>query len=150
MKLARHIRAPWVVTVASAFFACATENVMHSVRGPGYPGYAVEYVDAVPGPGTRLTEGDSVDFTITVRYVLQTHDTGMLELLYRNERDVDVLPPGGAIPIKRDRWQRATLRHTVRIPRGVRELYVTVPVVLDGATTSSGMLRIRYPVAFRK
>ncbi len=146
-------RAATRLSVAGVVFTligCATQNVFHSLRGAGYPGYAIEYVDAVPSPGTPVAQGSNVEFKITVRYVLQNRDSGVLQLLFRNERDLDVLPPGVALPIKRERWQRATLTQRVEIPRDGRDFLVTVAVVPEGATSSSGMLQMRYPVSLQK
>ncbi len=126
-----------------------SENISHSVRAVGYPGYAIEYSEAEPSPGTPVTEGARVTFRVTVRYVLQSHETGILQLMFRNERDADVLPPAAAIPIKREGWQRATLVHEVQIPPGAGDLMVTIPVLPDGATSSYGMLRLRYPLLRR-
>jgi hypothetical protein len=75
-----------------------------------------------------------------------SEENGIIELLFRNERDMDVLTPGVAVPITRDRWQKATLAQTIQVPSRLSDLLVTVPVLPDGEPTSYGMLRLRYPV----
>jgi hypothetical protein len=139
------------VGLAAWWGGCAvvTEDVTHSPRGPGYPGYAIEFVEAVPNPGTPLAAGTRVEFRVTVRYVLQSRERGILQLMFRNGLDADVLPPAAAQPIIRGRWERVTLVHEVEVPSGSPDLFVTVPVLPDGATTSWGMLRLRYPVLTR-
>jgi hypothetical protein len=142
---ARRVVCSTVLLVASGC-VIQTENVTHSVRGPRYPGYAIEYVSATPKPGSPLTEGELVQLSVSVRYVLQSRDTGIVYLLVRDETGAEVLPPGTAVPIKRGRWQDATITQEIRVPRVLSDLVVTVPVLPEGDTKAYGMLQMRYPV----
>ena len=134
------------VVVALGGCVVQTENVTHSFRGPRYPGYAVEYVDATPTPGSVLTEGDVVQLSVSVRYVLQSRETGTIYFMFRDDTGLDVLPAGPATPIKRGRWQEATIKQAFRVPRLLRDLVVTIPVLPAGESKSYGMLELRYPV----
>jgi hypothetical protein len=138
-----------VVTVLAQSCVVVMENVTHEARRGGYPGYAVEYVDASPAPGTLLTEGEAVRFDVRVRYVLQSAERGTLALQFQNERSTELLPSRPvALEIARGDWAEARLTKTLNVP-GVYELYLRVPVVPDGVSEPVGALRIRYPVTRR-
>ncbi len=134
------------VLIGTSGCAIQSENVTHSHLAPRYPGYAVEYVEATPKPGSLLTEGETVELRVSVRYVLQKRETGTIYFLFRGDDGIDVLPPGPAYPIKRGRWQEATLAQRIRVPRVLRNLVVTVPVLPDGDAQAYGMLQLLYPV----
>jgi len=130
--------------------ACAvvSENVSRDPLRGGYPGYAVEYVDAMPSPGKGLAAGTSVRFEIKVRYLLQRAEKGTLELTFEDDSQRRLQPSGGdvTLEIQRCRWTPATLSKTVEIPGGTSELYLVIPLTPEGDRDPRGALRLRYPV----
>jgi hypothetical protein len=125
-----------------------SENVRYETRGGGYRGYMVEYVDAVPTPGTLLGAGRRVKIGVTVNHVLQSAGKGLLVLLFRDDDGrLLELSEQNAIEIRRGRSTKTTLSRDIVVPTGIRELWLVVQVVPDGERDPSGGLRIRYPVS---
>ena len=135
----------WSLSLLSACVVM-TENVTH---GPGlihYPGYKVDYVEATPKPGTAVTEGARVRFSVTVRYVLQAAEKGDLALVFRDQRGDPILREYGITSeIKRGTGD-ATLSQEVTIPKGVWDMWLWIPVIPDGVSNPTGILQVRYPV----
>ena len=134
--------------LTSSACAVVVENVTREPGAGTYPGYAVEYVDAVPSPGAALTAGEPVQFDITVRYLLQKADKGTLELTFRDDMGRWLHPNDryATLDIQRGRWTRATLSKRVVVPKGTHELFVVVPLTPEGVKDPVGALRLRYVV----
>jgi hypothetical protein len=127
------------------------ENVTREPGAGTYQGYAVEYVDAVPSPGTALVAGTPAQFEVTVRYLLQKTERGTLELTFRDDQGRWLHPNDryARLDVQKGRWTRATLSKTVMVPTGTYELYVIVPLTPEGVRDPAGALRLRYVVKDR-
>jgi hypothetical protein len=143
------LRAGPLAVLALAMAGCIavhSENVTH---GPGrVPGYSIEYVEAMPRPGTPVIEGTVVKFSVKVSYLLMKSERGRLQLQFADQHGQPLLEGKVvAVEIKRTGWETAELSQEVTIPPERWDLILRVYVVPEGEPRPSGELRLRYPVA---
>lgn len=136
---------------AVAMASCVTVQSSNVTYGPGrasQPGYAVEYLEAIPSPGTPVVQGSVVKFRVKVRYLLATTERGRLQIQFADQNGQPLLEGNeAAIEIGRTGWTTAELSKEVTIPAERWDLVLHVYVIPEGESRPTGELRIRYPVA---
>jgi hypothetical protein len=125
---------------------CARGPYVTFAREEGVVGYRVAYVEATPEPGTRLPEGRTQAFSVTVNYMLAARDKGNLVLEFTDGRGRPILDEATVtLPIVRTRMQAATITRSVRIPEGLLDVVLRIGVIPDGEHQPRGWLQVRYP-----
>ena len=141
------VSALLAVLASSPACVAVSENVRYESRGGGYRGHRVDFVSADPDPGTTLPAGGSIRVAVTVRYVLQKAQRGLLVMIFRDQDGrLLELARENAIQIQQGRSTQVTVANEATVPRGTREMWLQVAVVPEGARGPEGGLRIRYPV----
>jgi hypothetical protein len=110
-------------------------------------GYEIAYIRATPAPGSTLTLNDLVRFDITVKYALVVADKGEIRMIFQNQDDALVFP--GQIQVSADVVKgsgEVTLSQDIRIPKGISELRLYVPIRPAGLRKTSGELLLTYPI----
>ena len=114
-------------------------------------GYSVKLESVDPEPGTPLKVGQSVDFKITVSYVLSIKDSGTIILVVQDEANKNLL---GNKPQLHESVNRGkgtvTLEDNLTVPSGSKEVRLFIPLVPMGLSHTSGELLVRYPVVDEK
>lgn len=145
-----------VLVAVAAFSATScigvhTENVTHGPGRVDLTGYSVEYVDATPHPGTPVTEGTVVKFSVNVRYSLLQSARGRLQLQFADQHGQPLLVgKETAVNIQRVSSATAELSQEVTIPPERWDLVLYVFVVPEGDSHPRGELRLRYPVTSQR
>jgi hypothetical protein len=110
-------------------------------------GYSMKLESASPAPGTLLTIGQTVEFTVTVSYQLSIADVGAITLVVQDETNKNLLGGRKQHSQSVDRGKgTVTLTDTIVVPAGSKEVRLFIPLVPSGIRKTSGELLIRYPV----
>jgi hypothetical protein len=116
------------------------------VNGAG-KGYAIKLGSASPEPGSGVRVGQSVEFKVDLSYQLDVADEASIVLVFQDDTDkslkagatqqhVDVQKGNGSV----------TLRDSLVVPEGAKEIRLFIPIVPKGISNTSGELILRYPV----
>jgi len=139
-----------VAAVAVSLAGCVSihsENVFHGPGRASYPGYAVDYVDASPSPGTPVAKGSVIRFQVKVRYSLMRTERGRLQMQFSDEHNQPLLVGSQvAVNVVKTGADTATLTQEVTIPDVRLDLVACVYLVPEGDRGGTGELRMRYPV----
>ncbi len=145
---------PLLAAVLVCFECTTTRNLLQAPvshnrdLGTGYKGYSIDLVSATPSPGTALTKGSTVRFSVRVRYVLQSREKGRIGLFFLDELGKPLLSgKGTGIEIVRGRSEVVDITHEVVVPP-VMDLILEVVIIPEGLKESSRVnVHIRYPVS---
>lgn len=136
-----------LATLILTVTGCVTANssgLPWEFNAPRADGYAIDLVDVKPAPGTPLVAGDSVNFSVKVRYSLSITSHGMIVLVFENEKNAlkaseitrRVNSPGGDV----------TLKERITVPAHAKELRLFIPLVPEGFVHTTGEVTVRYPI----
>ena len=136
--------------LCAASLAYAADDLPWAFKAKAADGYSIDLVAVTPTPGTPLTTGNKVEFQITVTYSLTIAKTGVIVLVFQDEknRNAQGKAPQMMQPVG-DATGTVTLTETITVPDNAKELRLFVPLVPDGIKNTSGEVTIRYPVATR-
>ena len=126
----------------------AERELPWAFKGKAADGYSIDLVSVDPTPGTPLSPGSEVAFSVSLSYSISIAPHGRIILVFQDEKNgrvasepaqvsQEVSGPGGTV----------VLRQTVTIPAHAKELRLFVPLVPDGLTNTSGEVTLRYPIA---
>ncbi len=150
-KKMTHIAGAVLLTVCGTA-ACSyrMDAVTHSPGRIGFTDYSVDYGDATPTPGTSFVQGETVSFSVRVRYSLFSPKRGRLVLVFEDASGNTILRPGTteatgtAIDIQQTGGRKeATLSHELVVPNTLY-LFAVVGVYPEGATFTNGALLLKY------
>jgi hypothetical protein len=112
-----------------------------------HPGYSIDYVGATPKRGTELTVGDHIAFSVTAKYDLTATDTGIIVLVPQKDDGSQLAPRHRQVLTQVNRGVgEATLKDEFDVPAGTKMIRMSVPLIPDGYTKTSGELVLEYPV----
>ncbi len=114
-------------------------------------GYSIKLESVDPEPGTPLKVGQSVNFKVTVSYVLSIKDSGAIILVIQDEANKSLLgdKPQPHQSVNRGKGS-VTLEFNLTVPSGSKEVRLFIPLVPAGLSHTSGELLVRYPIADEK
>jgi hypothetical protein len=114
-------------------------------------GYSVKLESVDPEPGTPLRVGQSVEFKVTVSYILSIKDSGTIILVVQDEANKNLLgdKPQPLQSVNRGKGT-TTLDATLTVPSGSKEVRLFIPLVPTGLSNTSGELLVRYPIMTEK
>jgi hypothetical protein len=128
----------------------AERELSWAFNAPRGAGYAIDLVDVQPAPGMPLVAGESVDFTIRVKYSLTTAQHGLVVLVFQDEENRSAKPNGPQVRVGVDSpGGEVTLSDRVTVPEQANELRLFVPLMPDGLRNTTGEVTIRYPIKKR-
>ena len=127
--------------------ACAQKDLPWVFNAPRADGYSIDIVSAGPPPGSVLTAGTRVTFVVEVAYTLSITQSGMVVLVFQDERNRSAKPgePQVAQTVMAPKGS-LKLEDTVVIPEGAEELRLFIPLVPEGLSRTAGQIIIRYPI----
>ena len=140
-------RIALVTTTLTALSACSVNNFV--AYGPGradYTGARLEYLEAVPVPGTALAPASSVEFKVRIRYTVQRLDGSKLAIWFTNTHDAPLALEAVASPLERAVAAEETVTRSIVVPESPWDLVLHVGVLRGAETTSYGDIRLTYPV----
>ena len=156
------LRVGLILALAPCVAACATSagpsqtHAAPSTHEPEQPwafnapradGYAIDLVNVQPAPGTPLSAGDSVDFTIQVKYSMTAAQHGTIVLVFQDEKTGSATPNRPQVMLRVDSpGSEVTLSDRVTVPEHAKELRLFVPLMPDGLRSTTGEVTIRYPI----
>jgi hypothetical protein len=148
------VGVPLLAAVLVCFGCTTARNLLQAPvthnrgLGSGYPGYSIDLVSATPAPGTALKKGSTERFSVRVRYVLQSRETGRIALFFLDESGTPLLSgKGTGIEIVRGKSQVVDITHEVVVPE-VMDLILEVVIIPEGLKELSRVyVHIRYPVS---
>jgi hypothetical protein len=111
-------------------------------------GYSIQLVSAFPSPGTKVAVGQTVEFKITVSYVLSIADKGSIVLVVQDENNKNLLEDKPQQRQLVDHGKgKVTLTQSFKVPSGGNEVRLFMPLVPQGLEHTEGELVLRYPVS---
>jgi hypothetical protein len=125
----------------------ARDELPWTFNGAHAEGYAIALESASPAPGTPLRAGDDLEIAVALRFELTRAERGVVMLVFQDEQDRSIAAGGQpqVLPVtKGSGGVRATQK--IRVPAGVRELRVFIPLAPEGAEETHGEVVIRYPI----
>lgn len=110
-------------------------------------GYSITLDRIEPAPGTPLVRGSEVTITATVTYTLSAAKQGVVILVPQDERNRAVASDGKQVsqPVSAPSGS-LVLKQTLTVPRKAKELWLFIPLMPDGISTTTGEITVRYPV----
>jgi hypothetical protein len=147
----RWIERVWQVaslaTTVAALSGCSVNNYVAYGHGRAdYAGARLEYLDAVPAPGTALAETSSVEFKVRIRYTVQRLDGCRLAIWFTNTHEAPLPLDAVAAPLERTVGAEETVTRTIVVPESPWDLVVHVGLLRGAEKTSYGDIRLTYPV----
>ncbi len=110
-------------------------------------GYSISFVKATPEPGSKLTEGENVSFTVVVKYDLQVADKGRIVLVFQDQDKRPLFPGTAPVSVEVTRGTgTTTLTQDFQVPLGVRRIELFVPLMPAGYSRTQGELLMKYSV----
>ena len=138
------------VLLAAVSGPLAADDLPWLFNAPRADGYTIDLVDIQPAPGTSLIAGDSVEFTVKVKYAMSIASHGSIVLVFQDEKTRSAKSTGRQVHQRVDSpGGEATLSDSITVPLGGKELRLFIPLVPDGLTHTTGEVTIRYPIKKR-
>jgi hypothetical protein len=114
---------------------------------PGDVSNSVVLVSSTPKTGTDLKVGDQVSLSLTVRYDLETADSGHIALVLQKDDGSQLWPKQGQVVAAISRGTgEAILSDSFAVPAGTKKIHAFVPLILTGNILSPANLTFEFPV----
>jgi hypothetical protein len=132
--------------IATSSMAAAAPLPWSFVNGAG-KGYSIKLISAAPEPGAGVRVGQSVEFKVDLSYQLDVADEASVVLVFQDDTDKSLKPGATQQHVDVHKGNgTVTLRDSLIVPEGVKEIRLFIPIVPKGMSNTSGELILRYPV----
>ena len=113
-------------------------------NGRAAEGYSIRAVSVDPVPGTKLSVGSKITFTVSLSYAMTIASHGRVVLVVEDEQNV-LLGPQSSRDVS-GASGTLSLQQTIAVPSNAKEVRLFIPLVPDGLTTTYGEVTLRYPI----
>jgi hypothetical protein len=132
--------------IATTSMVAAAPLPWSFVNGAG-KGYAIKLGSASPEPGSGVRVGQSVEFKVDLSYQLDVADEASIALVFQDDADKTLKPDATQQHVDVQKGKGSvTLRDSLVVPEGVKEIRLFIPIVPKGMSNTSGELILRYPI----